>query len=205
MKTLTKVAIATFAMVGAAAAQPKDAAKEKAPMKAPDPKDAKKMEPKVAPPAATPPAELETMGKQVSGTWKCKGKELGMDGTATDMTAVNITKVDLDKWWIADNLAVKGKTSIKMQSFTTFDANAKKWRRVSVDNWGSQYVGTSDGMKDGKTMDWNLDVIGPMGAGMFRDHVDATDVAKTGVKMWGEMSMDKGKTFNKVYEMICKK
>jgi hypothetical protein len=205
MKTLTKVAIATFAMVGMAVAQPKDAAKDKPPVKAADPKDAKKMEPKAAPPAATPPAELETMGKQVSGTWKCKGKEFGMDGVGVDVTAVNTTKVDLDKWWIADTLAVKGKTPLKMQSFTTFDANAKKWRRVSVDNWGAQYVGTSDGMKDGKTMDWNLDVIGPMGAGMFRDHVDATDVAKTGVKMWGEMSMDKGKTFNKVYEMLCKK
>jgi hypothetical protein len=28
---------------------------------------------------------------------------------------------------------------------------------------------------------------------------------KAGVKMNGEMSMDKGKTWNKVYEMTCKK
>ena len=43
-----------------------------------------------------------------------------------------------------------------------------------------------------------------MGAGTFKDHVDMTD-AKAGVKMWGEMSMDKGKTWKKVYEMTCKK
>ena len=28
---------------------------------------------------------------------------------------------------------------------------------------------------------------------------------KKGVHMWGEISMDKGKTFKPVYDMMCKK
>jgi hypothetical protein len=59
------------------------------------------------------------------------------------------------------------------------------------------------GMVAGK-MDWDLQMHGPMGEMMFRDHVDTTD-AKVGVKAWGEGSMDMGKTWMKVYDMSCKK
>jgi hypothetical protein len=45
--------------------------------------------------------------------------------------------------------------------------------------------------------------MGGMGAGMFKDHGDMTD-KKVGMHMWGEMSMDKGKTWVKVYDMTCK-
>jgi hypothetical protein len=220
MKTFLRVAIATFAMVGIASAQPKTDPMKKDPPKA-DPKAdtmkkdppkadpkadmMKKDAPKDAPKMEMPkvPAEVAEMGKQVTGTWRCKGDEMGMTGEKTAVTATMKTKVDMDKWWITDNLEVKGKNTFKMMAFTTYDGASKKWRRVAVDNMGGQMVGTSDGMKDGK-MDWNLDAIGPMGASMFRDHIDATD-AKAGVKMWGEMSMDKGKTWAKVYEMSCKK
>jgi hypothetical protein len=214
MKTFLRVAVATFAMVGMASAQPKadpkaDTMKKDAPKA--DPKaDAAKADPKAAgdkkPGMEMPkvPAEIGDMGKTVTGTWKCKGDEMDPTGAKNPITATIKTKVDMDKWWITDNMEVKGKNTFKMMSFTTYDATSKKWRRVAVDNWGGQMVGTSDGMKDGK-MDWNSDTISPMGAGMFRDHVDATDAAKTGVKFWGEMSMDKGKTWNKVYEMSCKK
>ena len=79
----------------------------------------------------------------------------------------------------------------------------KKWRRVSVDNMGAQMIGTSDGLKDNK-VDFNMDTMGGMGpAGMFRDHVEMVDAKN--VKAWGEMTMDKGKTWTKVYEMACKK
>jgi hypothetical protein len=207
MKTSLRVAIATFAMVGIASAQPKtDPVKKDAPKADPKADTMKKDAPKDAPKMAMPvvPTEVADMGKAVTGTWKCKGDEMDMTGAKNPVTATMKTKVDMDKWWITDNLEVKGKMTFKMMAFTTYDAASKKWRRVAVDNMGGQMVGTSDGMKDNK-MDWNLDAIGPMGAGMFRDHVDATDAAKAGVKMWGEMSMDKGKTWAKVYEMSCKK
>jgi len=42
-----------------------------------------------------------------------------------------------------------------------------------------------------------------MGEGMFRDHEDVSNPKE--FKSWGEMSMDKGKTWMKVYEQSCKK
>ena len=201
MKILN-VAIALCAMTGLAGADA-HAEKKKAPdAKAPTPaKDAK------APAKAEmpkPPAELDAMAKTAVGTWKCTGESPNPDGSKGKVTATNKVKVDLDKFWLVENLEVKGAgMTFKMQAFSTYDASAKKWRRVTVDSMGGYMHGTSDGMKDNK-MTWNLDTVGAMGTGQFRDHMDMTD-AKAGPKFWGEMSMDKGKTWNKVYEMTCKK
>jgi len=156
-----------------------------------------------APEMPKPPQQIADMSKDMVGTWRCKGETMHMDGTKETVTATNTIKLDLNKWWIVENLAVKSKNPFTMTTYTTFDAGSNKWRRVAVDNFGGSYAGTSDGMKD-KKLDWNLDVMGPMGGGMFRDHVDTSD-AKAGVKLWGEMSTDKGKNFMKVYEMTCKK
>ena len=214
MKTVTRVAIATLTMVGMAAAQPKTDAKagsgagSAAPTKA-DAKAGAKTEAKVdakAPEMAMPKpaAEIADMMKSMAGTWKCTGSTMDMKGTATPMKATLKTKADLDGFWVHDSFtATAGKMKYTFEAYTTFDASAKKWRRVMVDNMGGQMIGTSDGMKDGK-MDFNLDTMSPMGASMFKDHVDASD-AKAGVKASGEMSMDKGKTWSKVYEMTCKK
>lgn len=153
-----------------------------------------------------PPVEVADMAKVVVGTWRCTGTEINPDGTSAKMTATVKTRVDLDKWWISETMDVKGvRGSFKMVAYSTYDPSFKKWRRVSVDSMGNQYVGTSDGVKDGVAkLDWNIDTMGPMGAGMFRDHQDLTAV-KTGTKLSGEISMDKGKTWKPVYEMTCKK
>ncbi len=68
---------------------------------------------------------------------------------------------------------------------------------------GGQMVGTSDGMKDMK-MDFVLDTQSAMGGGQFKDHVDASDMKK-GVHAWGEMSIDRGKTWLPVYDLVCKR
>jgi uncharacterized protein DUF1579 len=193
MNKLSMIVIAMAALVGVANAG--------------DPKaDTKAAAPKAAEPAMKmpePPKEVGDVGKQMAGTWTCTGNVMGMDGKPSKMTAKMTSKVDDSKWWIVDNLDASGPMKFKMQSFTTYDANAKKWRRVSVDNMGTSMVGTSDGMKDNK-MEWTADTNGPMGASQFRDKVDMTD-AKAGVKMAGEMSMDKGKSWHPVYDMTCKK
>ena len=156
---------------------------------------------KPAMPAA--PAELADMGKGAVGLWRCKGDEWDSTGTKGAMTATNAVRVDLDKWWLVETMDAKGRMPFKMVSYTTYDPAAKKWRRLAVMNGGGHMIGTSDGMKENK-MVWNMDVMSPMGAGMMRDYADMTD-PKAGMKVWGEMSMDKGKTWNKVYEMTCKK
>ena len=211
MNTFSKVVIASLTMVGVAFAQPKapDAkapadTKTKAPVdakaKPPTPADAKQ----AAPAMPGPPAEVAAMAKAASGTWRCTGTGPVDDkGTMGKMTATQKTKIDMDKWWITDNLEVTlGKTKMKMVSYTTYDPTSKKWRRVTVDNMGGQMVGTSDGLVDGK-LTFNMDTMGPMGAHQMRDHADVTDAKAP--KYWGEMTMDKGKTWNKIYEMTCKK
>lgn len=149
------------------------------------------------------PAEIADMMKLAGGNWKCKGDMAGQGGGTTPITATVKSKVELDKWWIVDTIEVKGAMPMKMLAYKTYDATSKKWRQVAVDNYGSQMIGTSDGVKDGKLV-WTLDTMGPMGAHVFKDSMDATDM-KAGVKFSGEMSMDKGKTWMKVYDMVCKK
>jgi hypothetical protein len=162
--------------------------------------------PKAGAPAAMPkPApEIADMLKGMAGTWKCEGTATGMDGKETKFTGKLTSKADLDGFWIHESfdgtMAAMGK--FKFESFETYDGNAKKWHSVMVDNWGGMMHGESDGMKDMK-MDVLSDTMGPMGKGQFKDHIDASDMKK-GVHMWGEDSRD-GKTFNKVYDMTCKK
>jgi hypothetical protein len=161
-----------------------------------------KMEmPKPAPEIA---AHLKAMG----GTWKCTGTAVGPDKTEAKMKATLAAKSDLDGYWVHHTLNAtmgEGKAAMKfkMEGYATYNATDKKWRMVSVMNDGAMMTGTSDGPKDGK-MVMMADTYGPWGQGMMRETHDATDM-KAGVKMSGEMSMDKGKTWNKVYEMTCKK
>jgi hypothetical protein len=146
------------------------------------------------------PQEVTDLLKIVGGTWKCTGTAILAADADGPLTCTVTTKADLDGFWIRSTVDAKvGKTRSKSESFTTFDS--KKWRRVQLDNRGAQALGTSDGMKDGK-MTWNLDVMGPAPS-LFRDHLDATDPKL--LKLWGEVSSDKGKTWTKVYEMSCKK
>lgn len=199
MNTFAKVVIASLTMVGVAAAQPAKAPDAKGAPAAP--KDAKAPVP--APEAPKPPAELAAMAKAAGGTWRCTGQGMDDKGAMVKMTATNKAKVDLDKWWMSDTFdSTMGKTKFKFVAFTTYDASSKKWRRVMVDNMGGQMVGTSDGLVDGK-MTFNMDTMGPRGSSQFRDHSDFTDAKAP--KFWGEASMDKGKTWMKVYEMSCKK
>jgi hypothetical protein len=202
MKTFSQITFVMLTMSAVAVAQPaappaKDA---KAPVVAP-PRE------KAAPPATarTVPVELIDMAKASAGTWKCKGEALE-DGSKVAITAVNKVKADLDKWWIAESMELKGmKTGVlKMSTFTTFDAASKKWRRIAMNNFGEQMVGTADATPVNAPSVFNLDVLGPTGAMQFRDHADPSD-PKAGLKVWGEVSNNKGKSWTKVYEMTCKK
>jgi hypothetical protein len=207
MKTFSSVVIATLTMVGMASAQPKPAPAAKA---APVAKGAPatppaKTEAKAAPAMAapTPAPEIKEVLKGMGGTWKCTGSGMGADMQMVPMKATMKTKADLDGFWIQDAFqGTMGKMKFKFTSYTTFDGASKKWRRVMVDNMGGQMIGTSDGMKDGK-MTFNMDAMGSGQTGMMKDTVDATNPKL--IKASGEMSMDKGKTWNKVYEMSCKK
>ncbi len=221
MKTFSSVAFALLTMVGMASAQPTPAPKAPAPKadaktpapkadpkaSAPAPADPKAAKPAApAPPAAppAPPAEVAGAIKAMGGNWKCTGQGMDMSMKMTPMTGTMKMKADLDGWWMQDTFEAKmGKVKMKMTGWSTYDASSKKWRRVVVDNMGGQMIGTSDGMKDNK-ITYNLDTMGGgMPPSMFRDHTEMVDAKNA--KAWGEMSMDKGKTWTKVYEAACKK
>ncbi len=147
-------------------------------------------------------AAIKAMGK---ATVNCTGQGMGPDMQMAEMKGTVSHKADLDGWFIRQNIAMtvgKGKTAfkMKMESLSTWDAKAGKWRVMGVDNGGGTISGMAD-MKDGK-YEFTGDMTGGMGAAMFKDHGDMTD--PKAMKWWGEMSMDKGKTWTKVYEQTCK-
>ncbi len=191
MKTLPIVTMMLVGAAGLAAAGDAKDAKQAAP-------------PAMAMPKA--PAEIADMAKQMGPSYRCEGTASGMDGKPEKIKMTGTTKLDLDGFWVHDSMvggSDKPGQKFRMESFTTYDAGAKKWHRIAIMNDGGQMVGTADPMKDMK-QDYLLDTWSPMGSGQFKDHVDMSDLKK-GVHVWGEMSMDKGKTWMPVYDMTCKK
>jgi hypothetical protein len=202
------VSMAGLAAAGDSKTDPKAA--PKGDMKGDAKAAAPKADAKAAAPMAMPkPAqEIADMVKGLSGSWKCDGTAMGADMKEGKFKGTMKTKSDLDGFWVHDSMEGtmgegKGAMNFKMESYSTYDASSKKWRRAAVMNDGGMMVGTSDGMKDMK-MEMTLDTWDSHGQGMFKDNVDASDMKK-GVHAWGQMSMDKGKTWNKVYDMTCKK
>lgn len=211
MKTFAPV-ILLAGWTGVAAAQPRPA-EAKPPIPKPaetKPAEAKPPTPKPAetkPSGAEsrPPAEIAEIAKGAVGSWRCKGQ--GMDHTMKmiDMAATMKVRLDVAGWWLHGTFEAKiGKEPFGFESYTTYDAKAKKWKRIMVESGGAWNNGESDGPVNNK-IDWEFTTHSPtMGEGMFRDHEDVSD-PKVGVKMWGEFSPDKGKTWVKAYEMACKK
>jgi hypothetical protein len=194
MNTFSRVAIAMVGMIGIAEAQPK------AEPRPGDPKPSQMPEM----PEMKPPPELAELAKAAAGTWKCKGQ--GMDHTMkmADMTGTLKVKLELDSWWLHSSFESNmGKEPFHFESFVSFDATTKKWKRVMVESGGGWSTGETASATGGK-VDWELSMHTMMGEAMFRDHEDASD-PRAGTRMSGEFSPDKGKTWMPVYTMVCKK
>lgn len=213
MKTITQVSITLAMTVGltgsalagdpkaGAPAQPKAPEAKKAAEGKKAPEAPKKLE------APKPPQELADMAKQAAGTWKCTGKA-AMDPSdmmkMSDMKMTMTMKLDLDKWWIKGDMASAGPAPFKGTMYTTYDATAKKWIRVSVDNMGGSETATSMGPKDNKFV-WEGDARSPM-PGMTAMKTRTTEeVSAKETKLLGEGSMDGGKTWVMAWEADCKK
>ena len=155
-----------------------------------------------------PPAEIAATMKAIGASAKCTGTAMGGADMKTEMKFKGAVtrKTDLDGWWIHESMtgtAGEGKASMKfkMENYMTFDSKSGNWRTSAVMNDGGNMAGTAT-MKDGK-WESQSDAWSSMGKGMMKEHGDMTD-KKVGMHIWGEMSMDGGKTFNKVYDMTCK-
>ena len=100
--------------------------------------------PRPAPPPVAP--EIGQLGKQLSGTWTCKGSAAGK----LDVRTI------LDGAWleIKGALVVDGAT-VKLAEYRTYDAIGKQWTRLAFAPGGYQrLVSTGD---DGGTWTWSTD------------------------------------------------
>ncbi|HSD86557.1 MAG TPA: hypothetical protein VLB44_03545 [Kofleriaceae bacterium] len=154
-----------------------------------------------------PPAEIAAALKAMGARANCTGTGVGPDmKTEVPFKGTMTHKSDLDGWWIHGSVNATmgtGKTAMKfkLEMYQTYDPKMGKWRITGVSNDGGNMAGTGD-MKDGK-WESTSDLWTNMGQAMMREHGDMTD-KKAGMHMWGEASMDKGKTWNKMYDMTCK-
>jgi hypothetical protein len=154
--------------------------------------------------APKPAPEIAERAKVLAGLWKCEGTSATMDGKDAKFTGSLSSKSDLDGFWVHesfDGMVAGGK--FKFETYATFDASAKKLRNLMVDNWGGSGVGISDPMKDGKS-EVVYETVGIAGKSMVKSHLDVSDLKK-GARLWGEFSMDGGKTWIKNHDMTCKK
>lgn len=213
MKTLARTMmslVATAALFTAAQAQTKTAtpATPAPAAKAPVAPVAAKPNPSTpaAPAAPAAPMEMPKAPVEVSdmaktaGNWRCSGMGFSPAGEMK-MVATIKNKLDLDKWWIRTTFTETTGSKFKFEAFTTFDPATKTWKRILVDNFGSHEVDTSTGPKDGKLV-WEGTSTSAMGTMPGRHYEEAMG---KDLKMWGEYSMDKGKTYMKAYDVICKR
>jgi hypothetical protein len=156
---------------------------------------------KPMPPKPVAAPEIAALAKTASGNWKCKGLMMLPNGSSVPMLSTMKIKLELDGFWLHGTMVQAGKGGFKFEAMTTYDTNTKTWHRLQGDNMGSQEVATSEGFKDGKIV-WNATSRNAWGTALARHYEE--NVGKT-VKMWGEYSADKGKTWVKAYESTCTK
>ena len=151
------------------------------------------------------PPELAALAKAMAGTWKCKGQ--GFDAShakLVDMTATARWSVAVGGSWVHEAFdGVVAGVHHYYDAYTSFDVGARKWRRVMVQGGGGWSTGEATSATAAK-LDWEMSVHSANGDFPFRDHVDATDPAR-GIKGWGELSMDGGKTWIKAYDLTCRR
>jgi hypothetical protein len=148
-----------------------------------------------------PAPELAAMAKDWTGTWACKGKAWMPDGSEHAMTGKLTARLDLNRFWLHESWDGQlDKIGYKQETYTTYDAKAKRWRRVVVNSLGGQMTGTSEAASDNK-LDFTLEAISVMGPVMLKEHVDMTDPKAP--KLSTERSMDGGTTWQKDYALTC--
>ncbi len=151
-----------------------------------------------APPPTPPVApEIGKLGKQIAGTYKCKGVALRADGSSTPLTGTVTAKLDLDNAWIQTSLVEDN--GIKMVEYRTYDGVAKQWTRLQMASTTAHVVSTSLGEQNGKWT-WEGTATSPQGTTQLRDH-EQRDGKQ--LELWGEALL--GGSWQKQYQVTCKR
>lgn len=153
-------------------------------------------------PGPTPPAEMAEL-KWLEGSWKCEGTTNDPTSGHRHVKATMTWKRDPGRFWLVGQFAEKkaaGRPALAFQDFWTWDAPAKRWQRVHIDNMGGWATMAS------LAASYPLEFAGE-GAGMglkffLREVVDKRSDRE--VHATGMISMD-GKQWVPAWEIVCKR
>lgn len=172
---------------------------------------APKMPPTPAPPMPEmkPAQEVTDAAKLMVGSYRCKGNDMNPDGSSRPSLASMKISTDLDGYYIVVELSEQktkdNKTPFKAKMFRTYDAASKKWINtiVAAVPGGPMTMTTADTLGTGRAM-WT-GTVDMMGQKITEHGYEEPDAKTKSVHIWGEVSMDGGKTFAKDYDMTCKR
>ena len=147
------------------------------------------------------PPELEEMTKALSGTWKCIGRA-NESGTIVETKRTVTYKAELDgRWLAADATTVTGTTTKHVLYWMTYEPATKRWFEMSANNEGAH--GTFWATAHGKKLTWE-------GEGHFAGHTaklrgNEMLISSNEQRVYYELSIDDGKTWNLDHEQTCKR
>jgi hypothetical protein len=152
---------------------------------------------------AGPAPEVAKLADLMGGAWSCEGNAFLPGGKALKLTGKMKIALDLEGMWLHESMDGKvGPINLQFESYLTFDAAQKKWRRIEIDSRGNHEISYADPAKDGK-VEWLADKTGPDGkVSQSRTHFDGSDPKK--LHLVGESTADK-KTWTKTVELTCSK
>lgn len=145
------------------------------------------------PPPPPIPGDIAIRGKQLAGTYSCKGTRLVGDGSSKPMQAKLAIKLDVENAWIAGTWT----GDVKMVDYRTYDATSKQWTRFLLVGDASHQTLASIGEKSGEWL-WEGVESSQTGTLQVRHH-EALD--KKALKLFGEILL--GGTWQKAYEATC--
>jgi len=150
------------------------------------------------PPPAAKSAEVQKLGKDLAGSYKCKGVALQANGSSTPLQATLTVELALDGAWVQASLVETGKANpLRFVEYRTFDTVAKQWTRIQLNSMAGHVVSTSLGEKNG-TWTWEGTASAPTGTTQLRDY---EQLARGKLKVWGEALLSG--SWQKQYEVTC--
>ena len=147
---------------------------------------------------AAPAPEVSALGKQLAGTWRCKGNAHRGDGSSAPLAATVTIKLDLGNAWIVTSLTEKT-GPLRWTEYRTYDPGTRTWTRIQLNSASGYLTATSAGDQGG-TWSWAGTALTRGSSLQVRDHEQWTGKS---VKLWGEAQI--GATWQALYDVTCKK
>lgn len=185
-----KVAFVVIALAGTALAKP-TAEKQERVADEFDPGPSLRPRPVPVPQPPRAAAETAALGKQIAGTWHCKGTSYLPDKSTINGTGTLVIEVALDGGWLKSSFEMKvAGLTMHTASFRSYDAVAKVWTRITMTDEPAYTIDESLGDDHG-TWTWAAQTKGAPNS-------TTEQYTKTGITLTAERS--KGV---KAYEVTC--